>query len=177
MRKFAGAFVAAALLLPAGLIATPAGAAPVKGTTCTKLAGTATLKPGLSNTTAKNKPTITIKNAKLTGCNNGVKTGTLSATLKYGLAQNCIGQAQGKSSGIKGTAKIVWNDKSTSTLSLKLVGVTGKPTQTTIPGTVTAGKFKGSKSTGTIEYKLGAGQCGAKPFTSATFTSKTKIVI
>jgi hypothetical protein len=177
MRKFAGVCLAVAMLLPVGLIASaPAGAA-VKGATCTKLTGTATLKPGLSNTTAKNKPAITIKNAKLTGCTGGVTSGTLSASLKYTIAQNCIGQIKGTSSGITGTAKIVWNDKSTSTLSLKLVGVTKKPTQTTIPGTVTAGAFKGSKSSGTINYTLGTGQCASKPFTSATFKNVTKIVI
>jgi hypothetical protein len=178
MRKFAGVCLAAAMLLPVGLIATaPAGAAAVKGATCTKLTGTATLKPGLSNTTTKNKPAITIKNAKLSGCTGGVKTGTLSANLKYGIAQNCVGQVQGTSSGITGTAKVTWNDKSTSTLTLKLVGVTKKPTETTIPGKVTVGNFKGSVSSGTINYTLGKGQCGAKPFTSATFKNVTKIVI
>ena len=176
MRKFAGVCLAAAMLLPVGLIAaSPAGA--VAGASCAKLTGTANLKPGLSNTATLNKPTITIKNAKLSGCTGGVTTGTLSATLKYTIPSNCLGQATGKSSGIKGTATVVWNDKSTSTLSIKLVGVTKKPTETTIPGTVTAGKFKGSKTSGTTIYTLATGECSAKPFTTATFKNLTKIVI
>ena len=176
MRKFAGVLVAAALVVPAALLAVPAGAA-VKGSTCTSLTGLATLKPGLSNTTAKNKPTATIKNAKLAGCNNGVKSGLLSATLKWGTANNCVGLAQGKSSNITGTGKVVWNDNSTSTLKLKLVGVTGKPTQLTIPGTVTLGKFKGSTISGKVEFKIPSGQCGTKPLTSPTFKNLGKVVI
>ena len=176
MRKFAGLFVAAALILPAGIIAAaPAGA--VAGASCKTLSGTATLKPGLSNTAAKNKPVITIKNAKLGGCTGGVTSGLLSATLKFGTANNCIGLAQGKSSNISGTAKVVWNNKSTSAVSLKAIGVKGKPTQLTIPGTVTAGKFKGSKTSGTVEFKIPSGQCSSKPLTTPTFKQVTKIVI
>jgi hypothetical protein len=176
MRKFAGLLVAAALIVPAGIIAAaPAGA--VAGASCKTLTGTATLKPGLSNTAAKNKPVITIKNAKLGGCTGGVTSGLLSATLKFGTANNCAGLAQGKSSNISGTSKVVWNNNTTSTLALKLVGVTGKPTQLKITGTVTVGKFKGSNASGTTEFKLPPGQCGTKPLTSPTFKQVTKIVI
>jgi hypothetical protein len=175
MRKFAGVLVAAALLAPVALMAAPAGA--VAGASCKTLSGSATLKPGLSNTAAKNKPTITIKNAKLGGCTGGVTSGLLSATLKFGTANNCIGLAQGKSSNISGTAKVVWNNNSTSSLSLKAVGVNGKPTELTIPGTVTAGKFKGSKSSGTVSFSIPKGQCSTKPLTTPTFKQVTKIVI
>jgi hypothetical protein len=106
-----------------------------------------------------------------------VTSGLLSATLKFGTANNCIGLAQGKSSNISGTAKVVWNNKATSTITLKAVGVPGKPTQLKIPGTVTAGKFKGSKTSGTTEFKIPSGQCSSKPLTSPTFKQVTKIVI
>jgi hypothetical protein len=56
---------------------------------------------------------------------------------------------------IKGTATVVWNTKETSTLSLSIANgpkVKGKEPSAiiSIPGTVTAGKYKGSKVSGTL---------------------------
>jgi hypothetical protein len=159
MRKLAGALFASAMMLPLGLIASPAGA--VAGATCKTLSGTAKLSPALPGLeeVVTAKPTVTIKGAMLGGCSGGVTSGTLSATLKFGQSTNCLeltlpgGVSAAK---IKGTATVAWNTKSTSTLSFSIVNgpkVKGhdQPSDIlSIPGTVTAGKFKGSKVSGIL---------------------------
>jgi len=177
MRRIAGVLFAVAMVAPIGLVASPAGAA--AGATCKTISGTAAFSPGLPPVTAKTtaKPTVTIKNAKLGGCTGGVTSGTLSATLKFGIANNCKTLIAGATTNTSGTATVVWNNKTTSTIALKLVGVKGKPTQTTIPGTVTTGAFKGSKSSGTVVYTIAGGQCTSKPLTSVPFKQVTSIVI
>jgi hypothetical protein len=164
---------------PSRLQVSPSPAGAVAGASCKTLTGTAKLSPGLPPLSSKAlvKATITIKGAKLSGCTGGVTSGALSATLKYGIASNCSTTVAGKTANIKGTATVVWNNKKTSTIALSLVGVTKKPTETTIPGTVTAGMFKGSKSSGTVVYTLAKNNCGTLPFSSATFKSLTKVVI
>jgi hypothetical protein len=158
MRRLAGALFASAIMLPLGLIASPAGA--VAGATCKTLSGTAKLAPPLPGLqeVMTNKPTVTIKGANLGGCSGGVTSGTLSATLKFGVSTNCLeltlpgGISEAK---IKGTGTVVWNTKATSTISFAITNVPkinghDQPSHIAIPGTVTAGKFKGSKVSATL---------------------------
>jgi hypothetical protein len=176
MRKVAGFLTAAAMVLPVGLIAAPAGAA--TGATCTTVSGTAIVKPGLPSTTATVKPVISAKNVKLGGCTGGVTSGLLSGTLKGSVAQNCAGLAKQGNFGLKGTGTIVWNTKATSTITWALTpGPKGKFTTVNLPGTVTAGLFKGSKMSGQVTFTLSGGQCGTKPLTSVGFKQATKFVI
>jgi hypothetical protein len=176
MRKFAGVLLAAALVLPVGLIASPAGA--VAGATCKTFSGTATVKPGLPATTAKVKPVITTKNAKLAGCTGGVASGLFSGSLKGSVLQNCAGLAKQTNFGLKGTATVVWNTKATSTISWSLTpGPKGKITTVNLPGTVTAGLFKGSKMSGQVIFTFPKGQCGTTPLTSTTVKQVTNFVI
>jgi hypothetical protein len=159
MGRLARALFASALMLPLGLIASPAGA--VAGATCQSLSGTAKFSPPLPGLekVLEARPTVTIKGAKLGGCSGGVSSGTLSATLKFGQPSNCLeltlpgGVSAAK---IKGTATVVWNTAATSTLTLSIAngptikGRAQPPNTLSIPGTVTAGKFKGSKVSGTL---------------------------
>ena len=176
MRKVGVVLLAAAFVLPVSLMASPAGA--VTGASCKTFTGTATVKPGLPATTAKVKPVISTKNAKLAGCTGGVTSGLLTGTLKGSVLQNCTGLAQQTNFGLKGTATVVWNNKKTSTISWSLTpGPKGKITTVNLPGTVTAGLFKGSKMSGQVMFTFPKGQCGTLPLTSATVKQATKIVI
>ena len=140
-----------AMALPVGLFASPAGA--VGGTACKTASGTAIFKPPLAKgSTTPNKPTVTITGAKVGGCvGGGVTAGTLSATLKFHVARNCVALLQSKSGSVYGPLKIVWaNAKGTSTIGkATLAGVTGQPATTQrVSGAITLGKFKGSKRDG-----------------------------
>jgi hypothetical protein len=176
MRKVAGFLAATTMVLPIGLLAMPAGAA--TGTSCASFTGTATVKPGLPATTAKVKPVISTKNAKLAGCTGAVKSGLFTGTLTGSVAQNCAGLATQTNFGLKGTGTIVWNTKQTSTVSWALTpGPKGKFTTVNLPGTVTAGLFKGSKMSGQVIFTVPAGGCSTKPLTTVAVKQVTKIAI
>jgi hypothetical protein len=178
-----GVLLTAAMVLPVGLFASPAGA--VGGTACKTASGAATFVPGLPKfgSATKTKPTVTIKGAKVGGCVGGTVTGaTLSATLKFGTASNCSSLLAGKSGNVKGTIKIVWaNAKGTSTIgAAKLTGVAGKPTTQVVSGLISAGKFKGSSLKATTLYTIpNDGSCNTKALTKVTFAlvKNTKLVI
>src|ERR1700690_2614138 len=158
MRKLAGALFASAMTLPLGLVASPAGAA--AGGAGKKPGGPAALSPALPGLekVVTATPTVTIKGAKLGGCSGGVTSGTMSATLKFGESTNCLEPTLPGSvsaAKIKGTAIVVWNTTATSTISFS---ITNGPKSSghqpseliSIPGSVTAGKFKSSKVSGTL---------------------------
>jgi hypothetical protein len=151
MRKLYVFTMAIALMAPlAVLTAGPASAA--GGTTCGGQAGTATIKPGLTNT-AKTV-TITAKTT-LTKCTGTVKSGTGVATIVM-KAASCSGLAKTGSSS-KLSEKITWNDKSSSTFSG--ASKTGpKVGQATITGSITLGAFKGLKVSTVIAFTPKAGQ-------------------
>jgi hypothetical protein len=165
MRKIYVFTMAIALMAPlAVLTAGPASAA--GGTTCAGQAGTATIKPGLTNT-AKTV-TITAKTT-LTKCTGTVKSGTGVATIVMKGA-NCTGLAKtGSSSAIN--EKITWNTKATSTF--KGASKTGpKVGQATITGSITAGTFKGLKVSTVIAFVPKAGSsCSGAGISSLTIKS------
>ena len=179
IRTITGLVAVAAMALPIGLIATPAGAA-TAGTTCKTASGTATFAPALpkAGSSATVKPTITIKNAKLGGCKGGgVTGGTFSATLKFTVASNCATLIAGDPTGTKGTETITWNTKQTSTVALTLAGVKGHVTETAATGGVSKGLFAKAKQSGTLNYTLPAGACGSAGLSKVTFKQLTPIVI
>jgi len=176
MRKVAGVLVAAAMVLPIGLIASPAGAA--SGTTCKTTSGTATFSPALpkiGNTTLVNS-TITVKNGKLGGCNNGVTGGAVTLSAKI-LNANCSSLISPPKNAkpTTGTEKITWApaSKGTSTIPVTLGTVKGHPTQTTLSGTVSAGTFKGTKVSGTVVYTIPSGACQKTALSTVTFKQLT----
>jgi hypothetical protein len=183
-RRFTGVLLAGAMLLPAGVIGTATPAAAAGGTVCKTASGTATFTPALpkASSPTKNKPTVKIAGAKVGGCvGGGVTAGTLSATLKFSIASNCLTLAQGKSGGVSGPLKIVWaGGKGTSTIAkATLKGVTGKPTTQNVAGKITLGTFKGSSLKATTIYTIKAPQCGTAGLSKVTFklVAGTKLVI
>ena len=168
--------LAATTMLPIGLIASPAGAA-VK-TSCKSATGSATFTPALPKigSTAKVKPTIKIVGAKLAGCTGGgVTGGTLSSVVKFATAANCSSLLAGSPTGTKGTETITWSNKKTSTITLTLTAVKGKPTQTKATGVVTAGLFKGAKQAGTLNYTPVGGGCTSANLSKVTFKQVTPV--
>ncbi len=168
--------LAFALMLPI----TSAGAA--TGTVCKTASGTATFSPALPKIGNKTlvTSTITVKNGKLGGCNNGVTGGTLNLTAKL-ISANCstLVSPPAKAKATVGTEKIAWTPaaKGTSTVAVTLGTVKGKPTETTTNGTVSAGTFKGSKSSGTVVYTIPKGACTTNALTTVTFKQLTSLTI
>jgi hypothetical protein len=180
MRKVAGVLFAAAMVLPIGLVASPAGA--VGGTSCKTASGSATFTPALPKLGSKVLVISTVKatGAKIGACTGGgVKSATASITAKFSKPGNCTTLATSKTpSPTKGTGTWVWNTKKTSTIALTLTGGTGATaTHAKLAGTVTAGLFKGSKLSGSVIYTIPAGACQKVALTKVTFKQLTAIVI
>jgi len=169
--------VAVAMIVSAGVMVSPAGAA--TGTTCKTASGTATFTPPLPKPGASTKVSPTIKiTGTLGGCTGGgVTGGTISATLKQAIAGNCSSLLKGATANIAGTETITWNTKATSTVALKLVGVTGKVTETNATGPVSAGLFKGSKQSGTVAYTPLNHGCSTAGLAKVTFKQVTAITV
>jgi hypothetical protein len=177
MRKVGGMLAVATMLLPIGLLASPAGAA--SGVVCKTATGAATFSPALPKAGAatKVKSTITITGAKLGGCTgSGVTSGVLNAKLNFGVASNCSTLMAGANAAIKGTEVITWNTKKTSTVALTLTGLKN-PTQTSATGAVSTGQFKGLKQSGNLQYALPTGGCTNGGLAKVTFKQLTAIVI
>jgi hypothetical protein len=179
MRRSLGVLFAVASLLPMIAVgASPAGAA--TGTKCSAVSGLSTLKPGLPNTAATAKPTISVKGAKVGGCvGGGVTSGTLGATLKFGIAGNCVGLAKQLVFKITGPITIAWKPSGISTIKAATLtpGPKGKITQVKLSGTVSSGTFVGEKFSSLITFTLSGGQCGTKPLTSVSFKQVTPMTI
>ncbi|MGO9873140.1 MAG: hypothetical protein ACLPVY_05005 [Acidimicrobiia bacterium] len=170
MRKVAGVLVAAAMLLPVGLIAAPAGAA--VGTSCAVQTGTATIKPGITPKAAN--VTITVKET-LSKCTGGGVTGGTETASVVSKAATCSGLAKvgTKTGPIVGT--ITWNTKKTSAVSITTTSNVLKATAT---GTVKSGLFAGGKISTAIVYALSKGTCSAtSPLTALTIKGTKPLVI
>ena len=172
----AAMLLAVGTMLPVGILSAPAGAA-VK-TSCKSATGSASFTPALpkAGSTAKVKPTIKIAGGKLASCTGGgVTSGTLAATIKFANAANCSSLLAGAPTGAKGTETITWSNKKTSTVTLTLAAVKGKPTQTKATGVVTAGLFKGAKQAGTLNYTPLTGGCTSANLAKVTFKQVTPV--
>ena len=167
MRKLSGVLFAVAMVLPLGIVgAAPAGAA--GGTVCASASGSATFNPPLPILTSK----ATVKGnlvaiGTLGKCVGG---GVTSAHTKFTSTKSTTGSNcttlitfNPKAKPTMGTEVITWNNGKTSTVALQLHQVKGKPTQTTVTGTITAGLFKGSHQTGSLTYKTQTNGCTKVP--------------
>jgi hypothetical protein len=180
MRKVAGVLLTAAMVLPVGLMAAPAGA--VGGTSCKTAVGSATFTPALPKLSSKTTVLSTIKStgAKIGGCVGGsVTSATATITAKFSKPGNCTTLATAKTaSPTKGTGTWTWNNKKTSTIALTLTGGTGATaTHAKLAGTVTAGLFKGSKLSGSVIYAIPSGACKTTALSKVTFKQLTPLVI
>ncbi len=180
MSKVAGILFAAAMVLPIGLVASPAGAG--GGTVCKTAGGTATFSPALpiltSKATVKDKLTAIGTLGQCSG--GGVTTAhTLFVTPVGKTGSNCttLITYNPKAAPTTGTETITWNTGKTSTVALELHQVKGHSTETSVTGTVTAGLFKGLGQTGTLIYTAEKNGCTKIPLASVTYKQVTTAAI
>ena len=161
--------LAIVILAPGVLAAAPAGAA--SGTVCATQTGSATVTPGI--TQRATNVTISVKET-LSGCKGGgVTTGSEVASIAS-KAATCNGLArQGTKTG-PFAAKITWNNKKTSTLSLTTVSY---GLNATVTGTVKSGLFAGQKVTTAIQYTMSQGTCNTTPLTALAIKGTKPFVI
>ena len=175
--------VAVALLVPNTAVgaSSPAAVAP----SCKAFAGTAVLSPGLPKVGAltRVKPTISINGASLTGCHGQVSSGRVSATVSFGKSTNCTLFITQVTANVavkaKGTLRIVWNNRKTSTIALSMSfgSVPDKAALATMVGTVNAGLFKGRKESWTVLWSMKEDECfGGAPLTSLAFSQFAAVV-
>jgi hypothetical protein len=173
------------MLAPLGVInASSAGAA--SGTTCQALRGTAILSPGLPSlgNTAVVRPIISVIGAKVSGCAGSVTGASASGKLRFAKPSNCTRLITQITANTKvaatGTVVLTWNTHTTSQIAMTLTfgSVANKPTLATLTGTVISGLFKGTKTSGTIQWSLGTNECfGGAPLTSAAFSGFAPFVL
>jgi hypothetical protein len=133
-----------------GVTAAPARAA--VRTSCTAVNGSGSFKPGLPKVgvETKVKSTFRVPGAAVGDCKGGgVARGTLSFTLKAGVAGNCATLRKFTDMKFAGTAKIVWNTKAISRIAAaKMTPVPhSQMIRMKLTGKVTSGKFTGAKLT------------------------------
>ena len=168
MRKSLGVLLAtASLLLPMVVIgASPAGAA--GGTSCATTSGVATFNPPLpplgSKSTVSGSFTAIGTVGKCSG--GGVTSGhTKFVSTKSTTGSNCTTLITGKdttgktSAPTTGTLTTTWNTGKTSTAKVTLAAVKGKSTERLVNGPITAGLFKGMKTSGIVVYAVPATFC------------------
>jgi hypothetical protein len=185
MRVSTRLFLTGALVVPMALtvVGTSGGAATAAGgTSCSKASGKATFKPALpvTGSSQKVKPTITVKNAKESGCKGGgVKSGTFNSTSKFRTATNCDTLLSGNPSPKPPTGTITtkWNTGATSTANVTLGTVSGQPTQTHVTGKVTKGLFKGLNLDATLSFTPTKGDCVTTPLSQVSFANVGAVTI
>jgi hypothetical protein len=135
------------------------------------MGGTVTYSPALpklSSTTLVNDA-LTLSGS-VGGCTGGgVTSGTLEATSRPSKGSNCKTFATNGTTPTAATFTITWNTHQTSTIALEIQPQKGRPTQPTLNGKVTAGLFKGTQETATVDYRLGAGECTSLDLSTLDF--------
>jgi hypothetical protein len=181
MRKVGGLLLAAALMLPVGIIAaSPAGAA--GGTVCKTAAGTATFAPALPIFTskAKVKGTLSAKGT-IGGCAGGgvTKATTKFTSPKSKTGANCttLSKPDPKGKGTIGSFTITWGPGKTSTAKTFTILQTKNPVQATTKGKITAGLFVGKSITGKVQYALPKNACSKTPLKTVTYKNIGTFVI
>jgi len=152
MRKALGVLVAVVLILPiAALSAAPGGAA--GGTTCKKLTATAQFAPALLVLSKKTKRASAVTSQGTLGrCNGGgVSSGTFTASYKIA-SGNCTTLLTYTPTPITVHISTTWNTNQTSTATIQLHAVKAEPQTRTVTGLVTAGLFKGSRTTAAFTF-------------------------
>jgi len=169
LRRCAGLLFACSLAAPVGLaFGSGAADATIFGK-CVKLAGNATITPGLT-TVPQN---VTIKAVgNLTSCTPSATTGgsgRIVATIHQSGA-SCQKLASGGT--FAGTQKTTWKNGKTSSGNFKGTTTSSAPTTATISGKITAGLFAGKLISGHIKFTPGSGNCTpGSPIKSLSFTS------
>jgi hypothetical protein len=175
--------LAAALVMPAGFVASNAVVAGAAGgTKCAKSSGTATFKPPLpkSGDSTKVKPKIIVKNGKTTGCTGGgVTSSKFTSLAKFHDGTNCDTLLSGNPgpNPPTGTINTKWNTGATSVASVTLNPVSGSPTKTHVTGTVTSGLFNGKHLDVTLSFAPKTGDCVTTDLSQVTFTNDTPLKI
>ena len=175
--------MAAALLVPAGMVVTSAtGAGAVGGTTCTGTSGVATFTPALPKvgSSATVTPVVTIKGAKITGCSGGgVTSGTFKSKITFHDPTNCQKLLNGDPVANPPTGKITttWNTTQVSVAKVKLLTVSGQPTQTHVVGKIVSGLFVGLKLDQTLSFAPKTGDCVNTDLSQVTFQQQTPLKI
>ena len=175
--------MAAALVMPAGmLVASAPVAGAAGGTTCAGTSGTATFTPPLPKvgSTATVTPVVTIKGGKITGCSGGgVTSGTFNSKITFHDPTNCQKLLNGDPVANPPTGKITttWNTTQVSVAKVKLLQVSGQPTQTHVVGKVVSGLFVGLKLDQTISFAPKTGDCVNTDLSQVTFKQQTSLKI
>jgi len=171
---------AAALAVPlVAFGATPASAA--AGTKCTTTTGKATFNPALPKigSTKKVLSTITSTGPTKNCTGGGVKSGAVNGKFKFSKPGNCQTLAQGSGGASNGTVTIKWNTGKTSTIASTIKQSANDATKATVSGKVTAGLFKGLKSSVPVQFTLSqaGGDCVHGDLHYVTFKSTGPLTI
>ena len=169
MRKVAGVLLAAAMVLPIALVASPAGAA--GGTTCKTTTATATFSPALPILGSKTKVNTTVTSTgTISGCVGGGVTGGSFKTSYKLTGENC--SVLLAYTGKKTTAPITttWSNHQTSTGTITLIPIKGSPTKNNVTGVTTKGLFVGLHLTTSYTFT-------AVPATGCTKTPLAKVSV
>jgi hypothetical protein len=164
MRGFGKILMVAVVAAPIGFMAaTPSGAAAPTSATCKAMAGSEVFTPPLP-LKGSVALTVTIKNAKLTGCTGaGGASGLLSLTTKT--KGSCLTLAKGAT--VKGTETITWSNKTSSSVALTQTSPFKKNALLASEnGTVTKGTLAKKKQTFSILFVI-----PTKGFTGCTKTA------
>ena len=185
MRKVAGVLLAAAMVAPMSLMASPAQAA--TGLTCAKLTGNVTWTPALPKLGNKTlvKAKIVAKGS-FSGCKGtpGITSGAFTFTeLPSAKGTNCNAFTVKNAAPTFASVVVKWNNGKTSTAAkttVKVLGLQGTSGIVQTIGKTTSGTvFKGETSTATTIFKPSGGGCVTAALTKATVSLKagTKVVI
>jgi hypothetical protein len=175
MRKAAGLLFATSLVIPIGLMATPASSA--TGPTCKAFSATETTTPGLPKLGTATKINVTVKLAgKFTGCTGGGVTGaTVAQTYKYnGNCTTFVTGKGGKTTPAVPTSTFTWSNHKTSTATSTVTLITKPgvtPAKLKLATKITKGQFAGTSNSGTVILSSPKGSCVSIPGSKATLTS------
>ena len=177
MRKVGGILLAVAMLLPVGLVASPAGAA--GGTTCKTNTGTSVFTPALppvSSSATVNSTTV--GTGTISGCvGGGVTGGTYKSTIKY-TKFNCKQLLAYNPVARVGTITTTWSNHKTSTGTITLHAIKGNVTKVNVTGTTSSGLFKGMKLTTSFSFAaIPATGCVSTPLAKVSIKGASPTVI
>jgi hypothetical protein len=183
MKSFGRLLMAAALIVPVGVVTAQSAGAVQGGQgkfTCTASTGTFAARPGLL--LGQKKDQRITEDATET-CTGGFVTGGAAHLNVNEERQNCASLSRGPAQGANGTIRVIWNkgDKagqSVITINLKVTATSGHTTSGTLTGKVRMGALAvGKNVTGTFAINKGlmsranGGDCAAlKRLTDGSLT-------
>jgi hypothetical protein len=177
MRKTLGLLCAAAMMLPVGLLASPAGAA--GGTTCKTNHGTATFTPPLPplSSTKTVNTTVAFKGT-LSGCSGGGVTGATYHGQYKVANENCKKLLTYTTKPTTAPIATAWSNHKTSGGTISLHAIKGSPTMSNVTGVTTSGLFKGLHLTTQFSFKAARStDCGSTSLAKVSVTGTKPVVI